>query len=268
MPESFPRSIFSQNHQPQHPNAIHSNKKQIMTTIQPPAIVVSEQDVESNIQNTNKEQAPSNKTTGLFGIFAGLSFVVGFVLFGSALADLQDDDLTDLERLQVVKDNEQIYYLSNMILYVLFGFAQLGLSLGLAHMASTACPQTSTYSKALGTIWSTLVLSAGMIGNIGAEAALELLSDGDEAAATTLWITIRTLHNSLGGGNEIVGGLWVLLASYCHYSSKPQTGLVDKASLLIGVVAGLAGIVSTVPVLKETTVVIFGVENSLCRSVG
>eukprot|EP00934_Nitzschia_sp_Nitz4_P005664 Nitzschia sp. Nitz4//scaffold17_size182527//48993//49742//NITZ4_001839-RA/size182527-snap-gene-0.293-mRNA-1//-1//CDS//3329539295//5654//frame0 len=191
---------------------------------------------------------PNKKSTGLFGIFAGLSFVVGFVLFGSALADLQDDDLTDLERLQVVKDNEQIYYLSNMILYVLFGFAQLGLSLGLAHMASTACPQTSTYSKALGTIWSTLVLSAGMIGNIGAEAALELLSDGDEAAATTLWITIRTLHNSLGGGNEIVGGL-----------SKPQTGLVDKASLLIGVVAGLAGIVSTVPVLKETTVVIFGV---------
>mmetsp|Transcript_24041 Transcript_24041/g.50981 ORF Transcript_24041/g.50981 Transcript_24041/m.50981 type:complete len:160 (+) Transcript_24041:604-1083(+) len=122
-------------------------------------------------------------------------------------------------------------------------------------------PETSAISQGLGVVWVTLVLAAGMIGNVGTKAALEFVVDEPERAVA-LWDDIDTIRTSIGGGNEIVGGCWVLLVSLCEFffsryqHSKPAAtkkcgGLYTKTTAGVGIVAGLAGIVHTVPTLEN-----------------
>ena len=121
-------------------------------------------------------------------------------------------------------------------------------------------------------IWSTFVIVAGIIGNIGAEASLDLLKKegngndggGGKAVAVALWTVIRTIHTSLGGGNEIVGGIRVILATWCYhrcliFENQCRTSIVDRITFGIGKVAGIAGILTTVPALAENKSVISGV---------
>ena len=50
----------------------------------------------------------------------------------------------------------------------------------------------------------------------------------------------------LGGGNEIVGGLWVLLVSWIALRD-----VLPKALNYLGMIVGVAGIVTLVPALTE-----------------
>ena len=201
------------------------------------------------------------KRNGLASIFASLSFVIGFALFSTVLVDLSDDDQSSLEELKVVQDNEKVYYLSNMILYICFGFAQLILTIGMAHSSLKTFPSVSMVGLALGIVWSTLVLAAGMVGNVGAKECLDLLKSDPEAAAT-LWKVIRTIHSGLGGGNEVVGGAWVLVATWSNFKARgcQDLGLLDKITFGIANVAGWAGLLSTVPIVAESCAVVFGVS--------
>lgn len=61
----------------------------------------------------------------LASILAGVLFLVGFALYGSSLIELTNNDTTVVEKLEFIRDNQSIYYLSNIILNVLFGLAQL-----------------------------------------------------------------------------------------------------------------------------------------------
>lgn len=212
----------------------------------------------------NKDIAANNKSgkrDAIASAFAALSFVVGFALYSTVLFDLADDDITSLEELKVIKDNEQIYYLSNMILYIFFGIAQLALSIGMATASSAMFPATSSLAKAFGIIWSTLVIAAGMVGNIGANEALDLYEKDPEGAAS-LWKVIQTIHSGIGGGNEIVGGIWVLMAGWLYFKTLPcdKIAFIDKIVLVLTNFAGWTGILSTVPIMAESTTVVFGVS--------
>ena len=59
--------------------------------------------------------------------------------------------------------------------------------------------------------------------------------------------------NGIGGGNEIVGGLWMLLISWVAL----QLGGFPKALNYLGVVVGVAGILSALPGLGDVGL-IFG----------
>jgi hypothetical protein len=58
----------------------------------------------------------------------------------------------------------------------------------------------------------------------------------------------------LGGGNEIVGGIWTLLVSLAAL----RAGLLHRALNYLGVVVGVAGILSAVPALGEVGGGVFG----------
>ena len=51
------------------------------------------------------------------------------------------------------------------------------------------------------------------------------------------------MQEALGGGNEIVGGLWVLLLSWAALTSDKLPKLLNY----LGVLIGLAGILTAVP---------------------
>lgn len=58
----------------------------------------------------------------------------------------------------------------------------------------------------------------------------------------------------MGGGNEVVGGLRTLLVSLAAL----RTGLLHRAVNYLGVVVGVAGVLSAVPALGEIGGGVFG----------
>ena len=108
---------------------------------------------------------------------------------------------------------------------------------------SFAIAKTATI---FGFIWAGLVIASGMVANIGASVIVEVAGkDPDQAAS--LWLAMHFVVDGLGGGNEIVGGLWILLISWAGllYRKFP------KALSYLGIAVGAAGTVTLFPALTE-----------------
>jgi len=58
-------------------------------------------------------------------------------------------------------------------------------------------------------------------------------------------LTIDSVLGGLAGSNEAIGGIWILLLSWAAL----RTGELSKVLNYLGVVVGVAGIISIVPAL-------------------
>ncbi|MAA94954.1 MAG: hypothetical protein CML21_10625, partial [Rheinheimera sp.] len=96
-------------------------------------------------------------------------------------------------------------------------------------------PILSQMAAIFGVVWVGLVIASGMVSNIGLAVALELSVQQPEQAMT-LWRTINAVVEGLGGGNEIVGGLWVLLLSIAALNGKALPTTLNYLGLFVGVV--------------------------------
>jgi len=91
-----------------------------------------------------------------------------------------------------------------------------------------------------------------MIHNAGMQTVVDLYSK-DPAQAGTIWLTIDSVLGGLAGSNEAIGGIWILLVSWAAL----RTGALSRVLNYLGVVVGLAGIISIVPALAELFIYIF-----------
>ena len=68
-----------------------------------------------------------------------------------------------------------------------------------------------------------------------------------------MWTSIDTVTNGLGGGNELVGGIWILLVSIAGFASSRLPKWLNS----VGVVAAIAGLATVVPA-AEAVEMVFG----------
>jgi hypothetical protein len=97
-----------------------------------------------------------------------------------------------------------------------------------------------------------VVIASGMIFNIGMDNVVNLYGK-DPAQAATVWLVIASVCDGLGGGNEILGGLWMLLISW----TAMQVGGLPRLLNYLGILTGAAGILSALPGLGDVGL-IFG----------
>jgi hypothetical protein len=138
-----------------------------------------------------------------------------------------------------------MFYIWNLVIYVLFGVVQAILTLAIHERLKESAPALSQIAAALGLIWSALVIGSGMVSNIGAATVLEMYITNPEQSGT-VWAAVDAVCRGIGGGNEIVGGLWVVILSWAA-----MRGGLPKALNIAGMVFGLAGIVTLVPMLMD-----------------
>jgi len=87
-----------------------------------------------------------------------------------------------------------------------------------------------------------------MIANIGAD-VLPALRSHDPVAARSAFHAYRVIANGLGGGNEIVGGLWLFFVGLAMMEARQFPCLIAWTAMIIGG----AGILTTSPPLAELT---------------
>lgn len=133
--------------------------------------------------------------------------------------------------------------------YLVFGVLLAIVLQALQQVFANTSSVTAALAERFGNVWLVLMLASGMVALIGLQMVFRLM-ETDSQQALALYNTRNLLTESLGGGIELVGGLWVLLLSIAGL----QQQRFAKALHLLGLVVGSLGILTvlhTVPYLKD-----------------
>jgi hypothetical protein len=156
------------------------------------------------------------------------------------------------EKLVYLAQQKVPLYLVYLFGYVVFGAALVVLVLAVHERLKVGSPVLTRAASVFGLLWAGLVIAAGMIANVGLMTAVGLAAK-DPDRAFSLYATINVVVEGIGGGNEIVGGLWVLLLSIAALGNGFPRALVG-----LGLLVGTAGVATVVPL--ESIKEIFGLS--------
>lgn len=189
------------------------------------------------------------KFGGVAALFEAAIYISAFVFFGVFWN--YPVSAQDAEKLTFLADNQMALSIVNLTMYVAFGLFLAVLVLALHQRMKNKAPVLSQLASVFGIIWVGLVIASGMIANIGLSSVIDLSAKNAEQAMT-LWLVINTIVEGIGGGNEVVGGLWVLLLSIAGL----KTVELPKSLNGLGLFIGFVGVLTIYP--AEILTEIFG----------
>ncbi len=192
------------------------------------------------------------KIGGVSAIIEGLIYISAFIIYGGVLS-YPNKNASATEELNFLTDNFLLLSILNLVVYVLFGIVLAVLTIAIHQQLKTYAPNFSKLAFVFGIIWVGLVISSGMIGNIGLSAVIDMGSSSPEEAMT-VWSSVNIVTEGLGGGNEIVGGVWVLFLSIIALKGQ----FFSKPLNILGILVGIAGILTVYPLDLFTE--IFGIS--------
>lgn len=190
------------------------------------------------------------KFAGITAILEALIYISAFVYFGAFWAYPVEG--TASEKMQYLAENQLSFSAIYFLMYAVFGILLAVLVVGLYERLKLDSNALVKVASVFGAVWVVLVIASGMLANIGLSHAIALM-DVSAEKAFDMWRIISVIIDSLGGGNEIVGGLWVLLISIA--ALKAST--FSKGLNYLGVIVGIAGIATVYP--DDTLTEIFGI---------
>lgn len=185
---------------------------------------------------------------GLAALFEAAAFIFGFAIFFAVLgpARFGAAGVEAVRHVAFLAENRAMMSLFNLVIYVAFGAALIVLSIALHERLRGPAPALAGVATGFGLIWAGLVIASGMVANIGIGVLADLHASAPAAAAAS-WPAYKIMINGLGGGNEIVGGMWVLLVSLAGL----RAAALPRLLAWLGIVAGLSGLLTTIPALEE-----------------
>lgn len=191
------------------------------------------------------------KSGGIAALLHAAAFVVGLVLGFTLIFPLLD--AAPNEYLKFLAENQALVYAWNSISYWGSAITLVIMVLALYERLKDGSPALAQTSAAFGLIWAGLIIASGnlMLRNLGVVADL---FGADPAQAVTTWTALQAVENGITSGNELVGSLWVLLLSVAAL----RTGALPRALNVLGVLLGIAGALTIIPMLFESLIMIFG----------
>ena len=186
------------------------------------------------------------KIGGIAAVVQAVAYIVGFVVMATLLNPGDTEGWTSAQKLSFVLERKYIFQVWTIFIYVVFGIALVFLTVALREGLQGSSLDLMKLATPFGLIWAGLVIASGMVGTVGLEAVAALHAQ-DAAQATSAWFTINAVQDGLGGGVEIVGGVWVLLISAASFRSS----VLPRALSYLGLVIGVTGILTVVPSLGD-----------------
>ncbi len=188
------------------------------------------------------------KAGGLAAFGCMIAYTVGFAVYLTLLepARYGSSAVPATEHVAFLVEHQTLLYGWNLIIYVASGIFLAVLTQSLHDRLSLHAPALSQTAAVFGLIWSGLVIASGMVANIGTSMIVKLQAINLDQAAI-LWRSHALMINGLGGGNEIVGGLWLFLSSL----AAKRTNQFSKSFNIFGLIVGAAGLVTVIPPLSE-----------------
>ena len=195
------------------------------------------------------------KIGGLAGLTCAATYIFGFVLLVTLLAPLGfgSSNIDARAIVEFIESGGGILILWNTVIYILNSLALVVLVVAVHAKLRKDTPEWAEVTRALGLIWATLVLGAGMLANVGVERAA-YLAPIDMNRAVALWETLHAVELGLGGGNEIAGGVWIGCVSLAGWIRQS----LGKVTVGLGLLTGAGGLLTLIPILGDTAGAVFG----------
>jgi hypothetical protein len=206
----------------------------------------------TTIHNQTGEKIVSSRAGAIGGIVAAAAFIFGIALLVTSLSDYTEGDATVAESVDFLVSHQTTLYVWYFVIFLVFGVAIIPLARSLRERLVDVSPELADLGAVFAYIWAGLMFATGMTENIGIAAVADL-NETDPAAAEALWSSISTVADGLGGGNELVGGMWILLVSLAAWSTKR----LPKGLNILGIISASAGLITLVPGLSDVGI-IFG----------
>ncbi|MEM9656363.1 MAG: DUF4386 family protein [Actinomycetota bacterium] len=187
---------------------------------------------------------------GIGALVAAGTFIFAIALFATIFIDYTSGDLTPAESVAFVGDHETAFFVWYFVMFLVFGAAIIPLARALHGRLRSSSPLLADIGAVFAYIWAGLMFATGMIYNIGYPAVVDL-AETDPAQAEAVWSSIAAIADGLGGGNELVGGMWVLLVSLAAWSTKA----LPRALNALGIISATAGLVTLIPGLSDVGIV-------------
>jgi hypothetical protein len=184
------------------------------------------------------------KSGGIAALYMAISHLIGIVLFLIVLDYL---NMTDpAQKVALLVEKQMVFFSTNLLMYVFFGFALIVLSLALYDRLKSGAPAIIQVATVIGIIWAGSLIASGMVANAGLATVVALYAR-DPAQAVLTFQAIEAVANGLGNANgEILGGLWVLLVSLAAL----RAGGLPKGLNILGLSVGVVGIITIIPALN------------------
>ncbi len=190
------------------------------------------------------------KMGGFAALYLAAAYLVGMIGF---LTVVNVSGVADpVQQVALMADNLAFLFIMYLIVYVVWGIFMVVLALALYERLKANSPAIMQTATVFGIFWGCVILVSGMIQNVGMQTVVDLYGK-DPAQAGTVWLTINSVLGGLAGSNEAIGGIWILLLSWAAL----RKGEVSRVLNYLGVVVGVAGIISIVPALVVIFVAIF-----------
>ncbi len=192
---------------------------------------------------------------GLAGLVCAATYLIGFALLVTLLAPLGfgSANIDAAGVVGFIDARPGILIAWNTAIYIVNALALAVLVVALRTRLSPVRPGLADVSLAFGLIWAALVLAAGMLANVAVERAA-VLYPTDPAAAADLWATLHAVELGLGGGNEIAGGVWIVVVSL----GGLLAAVLPRMLSLLGILVGAAGLVTILPPVGDAAGAVFG----------
>lgn len=172
-------------------------------------------------------------------------YIIGFVAIATVLNPGNTEDWSQLQKLEFILARKLTFQMWNIAIYLVFGLALVVLASAIHAHLRTHAPEIMAVATPFGMIWAGLVIASGMVANVGLEMVAATYSDSVSRAAEA-WAILGAVQDGLGGGVEIVGGMWVLLLSLGALRSP---GAFPASLSFLGLFTGTAGLLTIVPAL-------------------
>lgn len=201
------------------------------------------------MEHTPRRLPSHQHVGGIAALYLAIAYLVTIPYFLVVLN--YQEVVTPAAKLELLVNHQGDLYLFNLLAYVVFGLGLTVLALALSHRLRGETPAMAHVIAGWGIIWSSLLIASGAIANIGMEYVVTL-QQVDAAGAAGAWQVIESIADGLGGaGGEALGGPWVLLVSLAGLRSQR----LPRALNWLGIVMGMAGLISNIPPLRESAVV-------------
>ncbi|MDF3128582.1 hypothetical protein P0Y35_05190 [Kiritimatiellaeota bacterium B1221] len=191
------------------------------------------------------------KISGGAALAEGMIYVIAFGYFGMVWR--YPDQGAPAEQMSFLREHAWSFSLITFLMYIVFGCLLAVLVVGIYERLKGISTALMQVASLFGALWVGMVVASGMISNIGLASVLRTASVNPDAAAAT-WSTVRIVVEGLGGGNELIGGLWVLLLSVAALRGKEFQPALNG----LGILVGLAGVSTVYP--AEILTVAFGLS--------
>jgi len=194
---------------------------------------------------------PKGSRSGAIGaLVAAATWTFGIALFVTSLSDYTDNDATAIESVDFLVSHQTTLFVWYLVMFLVFGIAIIPLARTLHQRLAGVNRQLADIGAVFAYIWAGLMFATGMLHNIGITAVVDQ-EETNRDAAESLWLSISTVADGLGGGNELVGGMWILLVSLAAWgNSRLPAGLN-----LLGIVSAVSALITLVPGLSDVGMV-------------